>query len=234
MNLKEERKLWRQGYKIVVGLDEAGRGPLAGPVIAAAVTIKPAKIKKLWVRETQDRYRLNFKSQELKVKNFLREVKDSKKLSPARREKLYEILVRHPAIEWEVGRVGNRVIDRINILEATKLAMERAVKKLNFKLKKQNLGVDFLILDGRIRIKTNFPQKSIVRADNKIFSCAAASIIAKVTRDRIMERYHQRYPQYNFDQHKGYPTKKHRKMLEKYGPCQIHRKSFRPIKILTA
>jgi len=238
MNLKEEKKLWKKGYERIVCLDESGRGPLAGPVTAAAVTILPAKIK----NQSFDKLRIDPErsrtGQKLKinpsinsgltlsevegVKNLLKEVKDSKKLTPKKRERIYNILVNHPQIEWGIGRVRNKVIDRINILEATKLAMKRAVKKLNKK-------PDFLILDGNMKINSSVPQKSIVKADEKVFSCAAASILAKVTRDRMMKRYHKKYPQYGFDQHKGYPTKLHRKMLKKYGPCTIHRKSFKPV-----
>ena len=205
--LQEEKKLWKKGYKYVACLDEAGRGPLAGPVIAAAVTIR-----------------------QFSNPNFQRagggwrpKIKDSKKLTPKRREELYKILINHPNIEWGIGRVSEKVIDKINILEATKLAMKRAIQKLNKKPK-------FLIIDGNFKINSSISQKSIVKADEKVFSCAIASILAKVTRDRIMERYHQKYPKYGFDRHKGYPTKLHRKMLKKYGPCKIHRRTFKSVK----
>jgi len=118
------------------------------------------------------------------------------------------------------------VIDKINILEATKLAMERAVKKLEKKLKRK---VNFLILDGKMRINLDTPQKSIIRADDKVISCSIASIIAKVTRDRIMQRYSKKYSQYGFFNHKGYATRIHLEALKKRGPCRIHRKSFKPI-----
>jgi len=205
MNLREERKLWRKGFKRVVGLDESGRGPLAGPVTAAAVTVR-------------------------QFPKELRGVKDSKRLSPKKREKLYEILTKHPAIEWGIGRVGNKVIDRINILEATKLAMKRAVMNLESRIKNQESRIDFLILDGRMKLDLDISQKSIIKADDKVFSCAAASIIAKVFRDRVMRRNERKFPQYGFSKHKGYPTKYHKKMLKKYGPCKIHRKSFKPVK----
>jgi ribonuclease HII len=207
-NFSEEKKLWKKGFKRIAGIDEAGRGPLAGPVVAAAVLIKP--IRKI----------------RLKLVN-IRGVKDSKKLSPKKREKLYKIIVKSPFIEWGTGRVSEKVIDRINILEATKLAMERAVKNLEKKIKK---NPDYLILDGIIKINSIIPQRSVIRGDNSVFSCAAASIIAKVTRDRIMQRYDKKHPQYGFLKHKGYGTKLHCKMLKKYGPCKIHRKSFRPVK----
>ena len=196
-NLTEEKKLWKKGYKRVACLDEAGRGPLSGPVVAAAVLI------------------LNTKYQILNTK-----IRDSKKLSWKKREKLYKLITKSPFIEWGIGRVSEKVIDKINILEATKLAMKRAIKR--FKRKP-----DFLILDGNFKINLPIPQKSIIKADEKVFSCAAASILAKVWRDRLMLRYHKKYPRYGFDKHKGYPTKYHFKMLKKYGPCVIHRKSFK-------
>ncbi|TET84497.1 MAG: ribonuclease HII [Candidatus Nealsonbacteria bacterium] len=207
--LQEEKRLWKKGYKRVACLDEAGRGPLSGPVIAAAVIIKPC---------------LKWKFKHLQIK-------DSKKLTPKRRKELYKILINPlrqladggPQIKWGIGRVSEKVIDKINILEATKLAMKRAIQKLNKKPK-------FLIIDGNFKINSSISQKSIIKADEKVFSCAVASILAKVTRDRMMERYHQKYPKYGFDRHKGYPTKLHRKMLKKYGPCKIHRKSFKPVK----
>ena len=204
--LNEEKRLWRKGFKRVACLDEAGRGCLAGPVVAAAVIIKDKKLNRAKL------LRLNLDS-----------INDSKKLSPKKREGFYKILTKHPQIKWGIGRVSEKVIDKINILEATKLAMEKAIKKIKPK-------PDFLILDGNMKLKINIPQKSIIKADEKVFSCAAASIIAKVTRDRIMERYHKKYPRYGFSKHKGYPTKMHRKKLKKYGPCKIHRKSFRPVK----
>lgn len=217
-NFNEEKKLWRKGYKYVVGLDEAGRGPLSGPVVAAAVVIKNFQFSIS-----------NFQSNS----NFqLSNIKDSKKLSAKKREEIFEILKEMPEIEWGVGRVSERVIDRINILEATKLAMRRAVnniknQKSKIKITNQNVKSNFLIIDGNFKIPLSIPQKSIIKADEKVFSCACASIIAKVTRDRMMVNYHKKYPQYSFAQHKGYPTKLHRKMLKKHGSCKIHRKTFR-------
>ena len=205
-NLKEEKKLWRKGFKKVACLDEAGRGSLAGPVVAGAVTIRKSDFRKFNIG-----------------KSDFSAIKDSKKLSAKKREEFYKILTKNPQIEWGIGRVSERVIDKINILEATKLAMIKAIKKLKRK-------PNFLILDGNFKIDLKTPQKSIVKADEKVFSCSAASIIAKVTRDKRMRKFHKKYPKYGFDRHKGYPTKHHFKMLKKYGPCKIHRKSFRPIK----
>ncbi|MDP3995828.1 MAG: ribonuclease HII [bacterium] len=199
--LKEERKLWKRGYKRVACLDEAGRGPLAGPVIACVVTVR-----------------------QFPISNFqFPNIRDSKKLSAKKREEFYNILTKHPDIEWGIGRVSEKVIDKINILESTKLAMSRALIKLKKK-------PSFLILDGNFKINSAIPQKSIIKADEKVFSCMAAGIIAKVTRDRIMKRYHLKYPCYGFDKHKGYPTKKHKRVIKKNGICKIHRKTFRPIK----
>ena len=194
-NFSEEELLQQQGFKCIVGLDEVGRGPLAGPVVAAAV----------WVKGNGE---------------FLKGINDSKKLSEKQREKFYKILIDSENIKWGIGIVPEDIIDRINIFEATKLAMIKAVK---------NLNADFLILDGNFVLDIELPQKSIVRGDQKVISISAASIIAKITRDKIMEKYHKEYPQYGFDKHKGYGTKLHMEMINKFGACPIHRKSFRPI-----
>lgn len=221
-NLKEEKKLWKKGYKRVACLDEAGRGPLAGPVVAAAVILNS-----------------KFKIQNAKLKFKIQNLKDSKKLSSKKREEIYKILKNSKWIEWGIGIVSEKTIDKINILEATKLVMKKAIQNLNKKLlypkfydrRKQGI-VDFLILDGNFKIDSKILQRPIIKADEKVFSCALASIIAKVTRDRIMQRYHKKYPKYRFDLHKGYPTRLHLKLLKKYGPCKIHRKSFGPVKRL--
>jgi len=204
---QEEKRLWKKGYRYVVGLDEAGRGALSGPVVAAAVIFKKSKIK-------NQKSKLQFKIQNLR---------DSKKLTPKKREEFYKILTNHPQIKWGIGRVSEKVIDKINILEATKLVMIKAIKKLKRK-------PDFLIIDGNFKLNLPIPQKSIIKADEKVFSVALASILAKVWRDKMMLRYHKKYPQYRFDLHKGYPTRLHLKMLKKHGPCKIHRKTFRPIR----
>ena len=216
-NFKEERKLWRKGYKRILGLDEAGRGALIGPVTAAAVLVN-AKCQ-------VPNAKLKFKIQNL-------EVRDSKKLTPKRREEIYKILVNHPNIEWAVSSVSSKVIDKINILEATKLAMKRAIKKLKSKIQNPKSKINYLILDGKMSLNLNIAQKSIVKADEKVFSCAAASIIAKVTRDRIMKRLDKKYLQYGLGKHKGYSTKYHIKMLKKYGPLTIHRRTFAPVRRL--
>ncbi len=214
-NFQEEKKLWRKGFKRVAGLDEAGRGPLAGPVVAAVLMIK----KNLDLLKSD-------------LNNNFNNIKDSKKLSAKKREEFYKILTKHPNIKWGISRVSEKVIDKINILEATKLAMIKAVKNLKVK-------PDFLVLDGNFTLSAEalakaginplISQKSIIKGDEKVFSIAAASILAKVTRDRIMVRYHKKYPKYGFAKHKGYPTKHHFKMLKKYGPCKIHRRTFYPV-----
>jgi len=206
LSLREERKLWKKGCKYVACLDEAGRGPLAGPVVAVAVMLLNSNDKFLIQKEFQNL-----------------QLKDSKKLSWKQREKFYKIITKNKNIEWGTAKASERVIDKINILEATRLAMRRAIQKLN---KKPN----FLILDGKMKLDLPIPQKSIVKADEKVFSCAVASIIAKVTRDRIMQKNHKKYPRYRFDLHKGYGTKLHLRMLRKYRPCQIHRKTFGPVR----
>jgi ribonuclease HII len=200
-SLRLERKLWKKGIKYVACLDEAGRGPLAGPVLAAACLIVDCRFKAA-----------DFKG-----------LKDSKKLSRKQREKFYKIITKNKNIEWGIGRVSERMIDKINILEASKLAMKKAVAKLKKK-------PDLLILDGKMKLDLPVAQQSIVKADEKVFSCACASILAKVTRDRIMEKYHLKYPRYCLNDHKGYPTKIHLRMLKRYGPCKIHRMSFEPVR----
>jgi ribonuclease HII len=209
-SLKEEKKLWKKGIKRVVCLDEAGRGPLAGPVVAAAVSI--------------------IANCKLQISKF-KDLKDSKKLTPKKREEFYKIITKNPQIKWGIGIVSEKIIDKINIKNAAELAMEKALKNLERKMKKK---ADFLIIDGNHISSKNLKSRSyklIVKADEKVFSCALASILAKVTRDKIMERYSKKYPKYGFEIHKGYPTKFHLKMLKKYGPCKIHRKSFLPVKI---
>lgn len=222
-SLREEKKLWKNGFKRVAGIDEVGRGPLAGPVVAAAVLVKLDC-------QTKNQYRL-FKG-----------IKDSKKLSAKKREEFYKLIIKNSAIQWGIGKISEKVIDKINILEATKLAMEKAIENLEKKLKKQKYHnlydrkkhsiVDFLILDGKIKLDVPLPQKAIIKADERVVSCALASIVAKVSRDRMMVGYHEIYPGYGFNFHKGYPTKRHLKMLRKHGPCLLHRKSFAPLKEL--
>ncbi len=181
----------------IVGIDEAGRGPLAGPVVAAAVMVKN------WNTE---------------IENW-GQVRNSKELSALQREKIFQKVVNHTDIVWGVGVVSEKIIDRINILEATKLAMKRALEKIECR-------DTLVIIDGNFEIKTNLKQKSVVKGDEKIRECSLASIVAKVKRDRVMENYHKRYPEFGFNRHKGYGTKKHRDAIRKHGPSPIHRRSF--------
>lgn len=198
---KEERKLWKKGYELVVGIDEVGRGPLAGPVVAAACVFQP-----------------NF----VMPRALLKELRDSKKLSAKKRLAFYRFFKSHPAAQWGIGSVSVKTIDEINIFQATKLAMKLALQKLEKKAGK----ADFLLIDGTFFIESKVLQKPMRKGDELMASCAAASIIAKVTRDRMMARYHKIYPAYGFDRHKGYGTSQHIRNLKKHGPCAIHRKSF--------
>ncbi len=206
-NFKEEQNFWKKGINFVVGIDEAGRGPLAGPVVAGAVVL------------------LNKKSQNLNLG-----VKDSKKLTSKQREEIYNYFKKNITVQWGIGIVSEKVIDKINILEATKLAMIKSVKNLEKKLGKSKEKL-VLIIDGNMKLNSEFEQKSIIKADQKVFSCALASIFAKVTRDKIMQKYHKKYPKYGFDKHKGYGTAYHFEMIKKHGACDVHRKSFYPISL---
>ena len=197
-----EKKAFKNGFKIIAGADEAGRGSLAGPVAAAIVAIKLGTVP-------------NFRD--------CPQIKDSKKLSAKQRELIFEKIIREPKIKWKVSFVGPSVIDRINILQATKLAWKNCLKKLDSQ-------PDFLFIDGNQEIEgLEIEQEAVIKGDEKLFLVSLASIIAKVSRDKLMERLSLKYPEYNFDQHKGYGTKLHLKNLKKFGPCTIHRKSFRPI-----
>lgn len=202
LDLKTENKFFDLGYKLIGGVDEAGRGPLAGPVVAACVVIGP-----------------NFKidHEELAL------VADSKKLSAKRREKLFSI-IKEKTLAVEIGIVDNLGIDKINILQASFLAMRRAIKKLK-------IEPDYILLDGGFKIpKLDKPQTAIIKGDATVFCIAAASIIAKVSRDWLMSEIDKEYPQYDFAKHKGYGTKAHFAKIQEYGPCPIHRFSFSPIK----
>ena len=191
-----EEMLARKGYRAVAGVDEVGRGPLAGPVVAAAVIIPP----------------------DVEIVG----IDDSKKLSAHRREELFDEIVAL-GLPCAVGIIDNRTIDKINILKASLMAMRRAVLDL-----KQ--GPDFILVDGNNAIPNiDLPQFAIVGGDSRCRAIGAASIIAKVTRDRIMDKYQALYPAYSFAQHKGYPTPAHLDELREHGPCEIHRRSFKPV-----
>lgn len=187
----------------IIGIDEAGRGPLAGPVVVAGVKVRSAKT----------------------AKRLLAGIRDSKKLSAKKREEWFSVLASHPEIEFAVARVWPAVIDRINISRAANLGVLRVYRKL-FNL----LFVDGrtrILLDGGLKLPVDIVHKAIIRGDEQIPVIAAASIIAKVTRDRIMMRLHKKLPQYRFDLHKGYGTRLHRKILRSAGRSAVHRVSFR-------
>ena len=192
--LKEiEKDLYHKGFKNICGIDEAGRGPLAGPVVIAGV-IMPED-------------------------SMIEGVNDSKKVSEKKREKLYDIILEE-AISYSVAIIGQDVIDEINILNATKQGVTKVVEELDVK-------PDLILVDALTHIDTKgIPYDSIIKGDAKCYNIAAASIIAKVTRDRIMRQWDEIYPQYGFINHKGYGTAKHIQALKEYGPCPIHRKSF--------
>lgn len=227
-----EEKLLSEGWDFVVGVDEAGRGPLAGPVVAAAVAVRKLQI-------TNYKLQINSKNQILNnqknsnEKNLDEEkmwdlIKDSKKLSEKRREEVFEFIRENFYVG--VGICDHQTIDRINILEATFLAMKKAVGELRNQTKNQG-GKILILVDGD-KIIPNFSieQKSIVSGDKLVKSISAASIIAKVTRDRMMNEFDKKYPQYQFAKHKGYGTKIHIDALKQYGPCEIHRKTFAPVR----
>lgn len=211
-----ERRLRKRGYNLIIGLDEAGRGPLAGPVVAAAVTLKTTRFKN--------------------------RIDDSKKLTAQARERAFLEIINKST--FGIGIVNEKIIDRLDILAATRIAMEEAVMALMHKLtshqnrrmrhafspikKSSKLRKDgiHLLIDGNVKLNINLPFTNIIRGDSKSKSIASASILAKVIRDRIMFLYNKVYPQYGFCQHKGYPTRMHRVALKKFGPSLIHRTSF--------
>ncbi|NKB23295.1 MAG: ribonuclease HII [Kiritimatiellae bacterium] len=198
-----ERRSWQSGYSHVAGIDEAGRGPLAGPVVAAAVMFDPQFLE-------QERDQM-FKG-----------LTDSKKLSATQRDYFFDLLDTCPHVQIGIGQANVTEIDRINILQATYQAFTRAVNSLET-LPEQTL------IDGNPVQGLPCPSVSIVKGDSKSLSIAAASIIAKVTRDRIMIELDKEYPNYGFARHKGYGTKMHLEALDRYGPISHHRKSFRPV-----
>lgn len=191
-----ERIAFAQGFRRIAGLDEAGRGPLAGPVVAAAVILPEHLV--------------------------LPGLRDSKKLTALQRERFFEA-IHGRATAVGVGVIGPEVIDRINILQATVRAMIRALEDLA-------VSPDYLLIDALTVPGVAIPQKALIRGDDRSQSIAAASVIAKVTRDRLMLECDRRYPQYNFRAHKGYGTAEHLEALSRFGPCPIHRQSFRRVR----
>ena len=187
-----ENTAYEKGYNLVCGVDEAGRGPLAGPVCAAAVVLPKGLI--------------------------LEGVNDSKKLTEKKREALFDVITEQ-ALDWSIAFATVEEIAEINILNAAMLAMKRAVEELKN-------PVDFAIIDGNRKPPLEIDCEAVVKGDAKSMSVAAASILAKVSRDRILRQYAVDYPQYGFEKHKGYGTKVHVEALKKYGPCEVHRPSF--------
>jgi ribonuclease HII len=193
--LSFEYDLIQQGYSNIAGIDEAGRGPIAGPVVAACVLFKqPAFIEGVW---------------------------DSKMVPAAERERLYGLIL-ESCEAYGVGIIDNNTIDKINILEATKLAMRSALDHVM----ERGRDAHYVLVDA-VKLPTDIPAQSIIRGDSRSFSIAAASIIAKVTRDRLMMRLHEEYPHYGWDHNKGYPTMLHRERVKTHGLTPYHRRSFR-------
>lgn len=190
--LEYERALYAKGYEFICGIDEAGRGPLCGPVVAAAVI--------------------------LKKDDHIEGVNDSKKLSEKKRESLFET-IKERAVAWSVGIVDEETIDNINILEATRLAMKKAVEGLSTK-------PEYALVDAEKKVPIDVPYSPIIKGDALSESIAAASIIAKVTRDHMIIELDKEYPEYGFAKNKGYGTKEHTEAIKKYGLCKAHRKSF--------
>ena len=191
-NFEYENKMYEKGYTSVCGCDEAGRGPLCGPVVAAAVILPNDTV--------------------------IEGLDDSKKLTEKKREKLFEI-IKEKAVAYAIAEASPEEIDEINILNASMLAMRRAVEKLEVK-------ADFALIDGNCSRGFDIPTETVVKGDSKSYSIAAASILAKVTRDRGCAELDKEYPMYGIAKHKGYPTKDHMEAVRKYGPSPIHRKSF--------
>jgi ribonuclease HII len=194
-NLRHERKLWNAGFEAVAGVDEAGVGPMAGPVVAAAVIFSP--------------------------ETFIKGVNDSKQLAQERREELFP-LIKERVLAFGIGVACAAEVDQLNIFWATMAASERALAALC-------RTPDHVLVDGRLIPELKLPQTRIVGGDRKSFCIAAASIIAKVTRDRMMAEYDAQYPGYGFAQHKGYCTADHFAALDRLGPSPIHRRSFAPV-----
>ena len=190
--LQYEKEALQKGYSHICGVDEAGRGPLAGPVCAAAVILPPDTI--------------------------IEGVNDSKKLSEKKREALFEV-IKEQAASYSIAYASVEEIEEINILNATMLAMKRAVEGLSVK-------ADFAMIDGNRLPDLSIDSEYIIKGDAKSMSIACASILAKVSRDRLLYKYAEEYPQYQFDKHKGYGTKAHTEAIKKYGPCPYHRMSF--------
>ncbi|MFC1623770.1 ribonuclease HII [Candidatus Omnitrophota bacterium] len=212
-----EKKAFLDGASIIVGLDEAGRGPLAGPVVAAALILKPSPLKRFTVPSFRER------------------IDDSKKMRPKEREKTFCEISKKSI--FGVGLRSHSFIDRKNIYCSTCEAMRNAVRALIKEYCRRNNKKEWeikekicVLVDGNMKVGLPYRTVSIIKGDSKSLSIAAASIVAKVTRDRLMEGYDKRFPLYGFSHHKGYGTRSHLDAIQRYGPCSIHRKSFAPIR----
>ncbi len=217
-----ERKAYERGYRVIAGVDEVGRGPLAGPVVAAAVIlpicncIEPTK--SCLCRSPQAISNLQ---ETFPEGSCLSGIRDSKKLTPKQRAKFANLIHRLAKSVAIVG-INEATIDKLNILQATKLAMYQAIARLDPQ-------PDYLLIDAVALSKLDIPHHPIIKGDTLSRSIAAASIVAKVYRDQLMCQYHERYPNYGFNRHMGYPTPAHLEALRTYGPCPIHRRSFRGV-----
>jgi ribonuclease HII len=198
MNYEYEQNLISKGYKLIGGIDEAGRGPLAGPLVAGAVILDSQNTE------------------------GLSELKDSKLMTEKKRDIAFD-LIRENALSWAVGVASNKEIDKYGLSYANKIAMKRAWKHLGAK-------PDFILSDYIAKLSFETPFELIIKGDRKILTIAAASIIAKVFRDRMMLAFARKYPEYEFEKHKGYGTKIHIEKINSIGPCEIHRRSFGPVK----
>lgn len=219
-----EKKLIDKGYQYIIGIDEVGRGPLAGPVVACAALYKnfphpqtPSPLGRGWLEEPgEGQFDL---------------IRDSKLLSHKQRESVFDFISENFYVG--IGMCDHETIDRMNILEASFLAMKKALNELSHSLEREMHMRTIVLIDGNKKIPNlSIEQMPIIEGDKAVKSISAASIIAKVTRDRIMEDMHKLYPEYGFDKHKGYGTKLHFQMLQMHGPCKIHRKSFEPVSTL--
>lgn len=194
---KYEKELWNKDIEFIGGVDEVGRGPLVGPVVTACVVL-PKEFK-------------------------LEGLTDSKKLTEKKREEYYEYIIKH-ATSYAVGECSPEEIDKYNILEATKIAMMRAINQV-----RKDINLEYVLIDGNMKFDMDLPYLSIVKGDAKSISIAAASVVAKVTRDRMLIELDKKYPMYGFKSHKGYPTKKHIEAIYKYGLIDGYRKTFKPV-----
>ncbi len=192
--LKYEKEVYKQGYRSIIGLDEAGRGPMAGPLVVAGVILPEGY--------------------------YDERINDSKQLTEKKREELYDIIIEN-ALAYSIQIIDIEEVDKLNVYRASQIGMIRAIQQINIK-------PDYALTDA-MPLGNVIEHLSIIKGDAKSISIAAASILAKVTRDRIMIEYDKQYPQYQFKKHKGYPTKQHKEALKTYGVCPIHRRSFKPV-----